>query len=107
MRRIAPEGDAMKGLMQHDPLVVNRIFERALTLHSRGQIVTKTPDGLHRETYEEFGERAGRLARALADLGIEPGDRVGSFGFNTWRHQELYFAVPCMGSVLHTLNIRL
>jgi fatty-acyl-CoA synthase len=97
----------MKGLMQHDPLTVNRIFERAMTLFPRQQIVTKTPDGLHRESYEEFGERVGRLASALAYLGVKPGDRVGSFGFNTWRHQELYFAVPCMGAVLHTLNIRL
>ncbi len=97
----------MKGLMQHDPLVVNRIFERAVTLFPRGQIVTKTADGLHRESYEEFGERTARLASALSAMGIRDGDRVGSFAFNTWRHQELYFAVPCMGSVLHTLNIRL
>jgi fatty-acyl-CoA synthase len=97
----------MKGLMQHDPLTVNRIFERGVTLFPRQQIVTKTPDGLHRETYEEFGDRVARLANALSGLGVKPGDRVGSFGFNSFRHQELYFAAPCMGSVLHTLNIRL
>ncbi len=97
----------MKGLMQQDPLTVNRIFERATTMFPRQQIVTKTPDGLHRESFEEFGERVGRLANALASLGVAPGDRVGSFAFNSWRHHELYFAVPSMGSVLHTLNIRL
>jgi fatty-acyl-CoA synthase len=97
----------MEGLMQHDALTVNRIFERAVTFFPRQQIVTKTSEDLHRETFEDFGARVTRLAGALANLGVGPGDRVGSFAFNTWRHQELYFAVPCMGSVLHTLNIRL
>jgi fatty-acyl-CoA synthase len=97
----------MDGLMQQDPLTVNRIFERATTMFPRQQIVTKAPDGMHRESFEEFGDRVGRVAGALASLGVRPGDRVGSFAFNTWRHHELYFAVPCMGSILHTLNIRL
>jgi fatty-acyl-CoA synthase len=97
----------MKGLMQHDPLIVNRILERALTLFPRQEIVTRTPEGTHRESYETFGIRVERLANVLSDLGVGAGDRVGSFAFNTWRHQELYFAVPCMGAVLHTLNIRL
>src|SRR5438552_13095052 len=93
--------------MQHDDLVLTRILERATTLFPRSRIVTRTADGTHRETYEEFGERVGRLASALSELGVQSGDRVGSFAWNTWRHLELYFAVPCMGAVLHTLNIRL
>jgi fatty-acyl-CoA synthase len=97
----------MRGLMQHDDLTVNRILERAVTFHPRQQIVTKTSSGIERRTYEDLGERAGRLASGLRELGIRPGDRVGSFGFNTGRHLELYFGVPCMGSILHTLNIRL
>ena len=97
----------MRGLMQHEPLTITRILERSTTLFPRQQIVTKTADGLHRQTYEDLGDRAARMADALRALGVEPGDRVGSFAFNTWRHQELYFAVPCMGAVLHTLNIRL
>ncbi|HYV02099.1 MAG TPA: AMP-binding protein, partial [Actinomycetota bacterium] len=97
----------MRGLMQDDQLTITRILERAVTFHPRQQIVTKTAEGIHRESYEELGERVGRLANALRSLGVRPGDRVGSFGFNTYRHLELYFAVPCMGSVLHTLNIRL
>jgi fatty-acyl-CoA synthase len=98
---------SMRGLMQEDQLTVTRILERAVTFHPRQQIVTKTPYGVRRETYEDLGERVGRLANALRSLGVRPGDRVGSFGFNSSRHLELYFAVPCMGSVLHTLNIRL
>ena len=49
----------------------------------------------------------GRLANALARLGVKPGDRVATFAWNNARHLELYFAVPCMGAVLHPLNIRL
>jgi acyl-CoA synthetase (AMP-forming)/AMP-acid ligase II len=97
----------MRGLMQDDQLTLTRILERATTFYPRQQIITRTPTGDHRESYEEFGERVARLANALKDLGVGPADRVGSFGFNSYRHLELYFAVPCMGSVLHTLNIRL
>jgi len=97
----------MRGLMQEDQLTLTRFLERATAFYPRQQIVTRTLTGDHRETYEELSERAARLANALKDLGVGPGDRVGSFGFNTYRHLELYFAVPCMGSVLHTLNIRL
>ncbi|MFN2589948.1 MAG: long-chain fatty acid--CoA ligase [Actinomycetota bacterium] len=97
----------MRGLMQEDQLILTRILERATTFHGRQEIVTKTPTGNHRETYEDLGDRAARLANALEGLGVGPGDRVGSFGFNSFRHLELYFGVPCMGSVLHTLNIRL
>ncbi len=97
----------MRGLMQHDPLVVNRILERAVTLFPRQEIVTWTKGGVHRETFAAFGERVSRLASALAALGVGPGDRVATFAFNTFRHEELYCAVPCMGAVLHTLNIRL
>jgi acyl-CoA synthetase (AMP-forming)/AMP-acid ligase II len=97
----------MRGQMQHDPLVLTRLLERAATYSPRGQIATRTPEGMHRETYADLGERCARLAGALRELGVGPGDRVASFAWNSWRHLELYFAVPCMGAVLHTLNIRL
>jgi fatty-acyl-CoA synthase len=60
-----------------------------------------------RASFEQVSERVDRLARALGRLGIEPGDRVGTFAWNNQRHFELYFAIPCVGAVLHTLNIRL
>jgi len=97
----------MRGLMQHDELVITRILERAQMFHPRQQIVTKTATGVQRESYEDMADRAARLANALTVLGVRRGDRVGSFAFNTARHLELYFGVPCMGAVLHTLNIRL
>src|SRR5436190_2025499 len=93
--------------MQRDPLILTRLLERAVSYYPRATVATKTEEGVHRETYEDLGERTARLANALRDLGVGPGDRVGSFAWNNWRHLELYFAVPCMGSVLHTLNIRL
>jgi fatty-acyl-CoA synthase len=97
----------VRGLMQRDELILTRILERARTLYPRSQIVTRTPEGDHQESYEELGERVARLANVLGDLGIRAGDRVGTFAWNTWRHLELYFAIPCSGAVLHTLNIRL
>jgi fatty-acyl-CoA synthase len=62
---------------------------------------------LLRTTYGEIVARARRLASALTDLGVRPGDRVATVGWNSTRHLELYLAVPAMGAVLHTLNIRL
>ena len=64
--------------------------------------------GPHRRAaYPEVADRADRLAAGADGSGVEPGDRVATFAWNTQRHLELYFAVPCMGAVLHTLNLRL
>ena len=97
----------MRGLMQEDQLILTRLLERATTYQPDHEILTLTPGGIHRQTYRELGERVARLAGALRDLGVQRGDRVASFAWNSWRHLELYFAVPCLGAVLHTLNIRL
>ena len=72
-------------------------------------MVTLNDDGVSvtRATHAEVSARVDRLARALRALGIEQGDRVATFAWNNQRHFELYFAVPCIGAVLHTLNIRL
>jgi fatty-acyl-CoA synthase len=60
-----------------------------------------------RHTYKEIGERTRRLANALKTIGVGTGDRVGTFAWNHHRHLEAYFAIPGMGAVLHTINIRL
>src|SRR6185369_17276681 len=60
-----------------------------------------------RYTYGDWARRVDRLAAALTGLGVERGDRVGTFAWNTHRHFEAYFAIPCMGAVLHTINVRL
>jgi fatty-acyl-CoA synthase len=96
-----------EGLMMHTPLLVRGITERAERLFSPREVVSVTTSGIERTTYGEIAARARRLASALRDLGIKPGDRVATFGWNSRRHLELYLAVPSMGAVLHTLNIRL
>jgi acyl-CoA synthetase (AMP-forming)/AMP-acid ligase II len=98
----------MRGTMMDVELTVRWIFEHVLRNHGGREIVTRLDDGsLHRYTYADFGTRVARLAHALVRLGIEPGDRVASFAWNTYRHLELYYAVPMIGAVLHTTNIRL
>ena len=98
---------AVKGLMQDEQLTLTSILERGVALFPASTIATLTGGGTHRESFEEFGGRVARLAGALRELGVRPGDRVASFAWNHWRHAELYFAVPCVGAVLHTVNIRL
>ncbi len=93
--------------MMDYPLLVRHIAERAATVFGGREIVSRTAQGLERTTYAQVVERARRLASALSQLGIRPGDRVATFGWNSARHLELYLAVPSMGAVLHTLNIRL
>ena len=98
---------ALEGLMMRTPLLVRSIAERAGLLFAEREIVSVTATGVERSTYGDVVQRARRLAGALAELGIRPGDRVATFGWNSRRHLELYLAVPSMGAVLHTLNIRL
>lgn len=98
----------MQGQMMDYPLTLDRILEHANRLYPRKRITTGLPDGtLHRYTYADLRRRSKRLASALGGLGVEPGDRVGTFAWNNYQHLELYFAVPCSGAVCHTLNIRL
>jgi fatty-acyl-CoA synthase len=98
---------AMEGLMMRTPLLVRTIAERAGVLFAEREIVSATATGVERSTYGQVVERAHRLASALHQMGIRQGDRVATFGWNSRRHLELYLAVPSMGAVLHTLNIRL
>ncbi len=93
--------------MMRSPLLVRGIAERAEQLFGSREVVSVTASGVERSTYAEVVRRARRLASALVALGIRPGDRVGTFAWNAVRHLELYLAVPAMGAVLHTLNIRL
>ncbi len=89
------------------PLLISNILAHAVKNHPRRGIVARDESGLVRFTYAAFARRVAQLAGALQRLGIRPGDRVASFGWNTHRHLELYYAVPSMGAVLHTVNIRL
>lgn len=97
----------LPGLMQEGPLNLQLILRRAQELFPRKTVLTKTSTGFLSASYAEVIERSTRLASALAALGVRPGDRIATFAWNSQRHLELYFAVPCMGAVLHTLNVRL
>jgi fatty-acyl-CoA synthase len=98
----------MNGLMMDWPLVVPNILRRAARLFPENEIVSRYEDEtLHRSNYGELYGRVVRLMNVLRSLGIKPGDRVATFAWNHRRHLELYFAVPCLGAILHTVNIRL
>ena len=93
--------------MQDYELSLQHVLWRVERLHQKKEVVTKREQGVHRMTNGEMVPRVNRLAGALKRLGIKPGDRVATLAFNNHRHLELYYAVPCMGAVLHTLNLRL
>jgi fatty-acyl-CoA synthase len=99
----------LTGLMQDDfPLTLHHIRRAMRTNSPDARVATHVEPGtVASATFAEVHERIDRLARALVRLGVEPGDRVGTFAWNNQRHFELYFAIPCLGAVLHTLNIRL
>jgi acyl-CoA synthetase (AMP-forming)/AMP-acid ligase II len=97
----------MRSTMPDFPLTLLHFLWRATTIFPKKEIVTRREAGVHRYTYQDFGHRVAQLAHALGQLGIKPGDRVATFAWNNYRHLELYFAVPCSGAVLHTLNLRL
>jgi fatty-acyl-CoA synthase len=98
----------LHGLMMDFPLTLSAIFRHAERVFPRRAIVTRQADkSIHRHTYADFAGRARRLAGALQSLGLQPGDRVATLGWNHYQHLEAYFGIPLAGGVLHTLNLRL
>ncbi len=93
--------------MQERQLTVRELLRHGATVHADSVVTTYEGDGARTATYAEVAAGAERLAGALAGLGVGPGDRVGTFLWNTQEHLEAYLAVPSMGAVLHTLNLRL
>ncbi len=98
----------MEGLMMDHPLTLHYLLERAGSLFSKNEVVSRAPDmSLHRYTYGDFYRRTLQLANALRKRGVTEGTRVGTLCWNHYRHLELYFGIPAVGAVLHTLNLRL
>ncbi len=97
----------MKSTMQDVPLSVARLLRYGSTVHGTSTISTWTGDGVRVETFAQAGARTAQLAHALRELGVDGDQRVGTFMFNNAEHLETYYAVPSMGAVLHTINIRL
>ena len=97
----------MRSTMMDIPLTITSIMRYGTSVFGDREVVTCTEDGTRRRTYAEAGRRAARLANGLRRLGVGAGQRVGTFMWNNAEHLEAYLAVPSMGAVLHTLNIRL
>jgi len=90
-----------------EALTLRPFFWRATRLFPDTEVVSRTREGTQRYAYADFGDRVRRLAGALRELGVEPGDRVGTLAWNTHRHFEAYYAVPLSGAQLHTVNLLL
>src|SRR5215510_10298549 len=97
----------MLSTMQEFPLGLGMIFRHGRAVFADSEVVTFEGDGSRRATFAQVGDRVDQLAAALRRLGVDSGDRVATFAWNTQEHLESYFAIPCIGGVLHTLNIRL
>jgi fatty-acyl-CoA synthase len=97
----------MEATMGEGPLTVTSILRHGLACYPYAEVATFDGESVSTVTYEEVGRRVARLAGALRSLGVGPGDRVGTFCFNHQAHLDAYFAVPSMGAILHTLNLRL
>ncbi|MDA8266057.1 MAG: long-chain fatty acid--CoA ligase [Actinomycetota bacterium] len=97
----------MQSTMQEAPLLVREILRHGKQVHGRSEVATYDGSSFRRGSFSEVALNAERLASGLASLGIGNGDRVGTFCFNHQEHLEAYLAIPSMGAVLHTLNVRL
>ncbi|MCW2599335.1 MAG: long-chain fatty acid--CoA ligase [Frankiales bacterium] len=97
----------LESTMQDSQLTISSMLEHSRRVYATSRVLTFEGDGVREASYGEVGARAHRLASALQELGVGRGDRVGTFLWNTQEHLEAYLAVPSMGAVLHTLNLRL
>ncbi|WP_159228529.1 long-chain-fatty-acid--CoA ligase [Mycolicibacterium vanbaalenii] len=98
----------MLGLMQDRPLMISSLIEHAATFHADTEIVSRPPEGhLRRTTWSQVRDQSKQVANALAELGINQGDRIATLAWNSDRHLTLYFGVSGAGAVMHTVNPRL
>ncbi len=98
----------MQGLMMDQQLLISGLLQHADRHHADAEIVSKTADGsVHRYTYRDAHARARKLASALQRLGVQPGERIATLAWNSYRHFEVYYAVAGSGAVIHTINPRL
>ncbi len=98
----------MKGLMMDMPLLIPSLIGHAARCHADVEICSLTVEGPpHRYSWGDCYKRTQRLANALETLGVEDGDRIASLAWNGYRHLELYYGVPGIGAIIHTINPRL
>lgn len=97
----------VRSTMSDHPLTVVQLFEHGVRAHGGREVVTITAEGPRRMSFAATADRVRRLAAGLRAHGVQPGDVVGALCWNRQEHLEAYFAVPCLGAVLHQLNLRL
>ena len=98
----------MRGQMMDLPLTIPSVLEFAARFHGGVEVVTRTVEGpIHRYDYAALARRTASLAHALKGLGVAEGQVLGTLAWNTYRHLELYYAIPGLGAVCHTINPRL
>lgn len=97
----------MLSTMQDDQLSLAYLLQYGARLHANAEVATWTGSGTRKSTFAQVGKRSAQLAHALRSLGVTGDQRVGTFMWNNTEHLECYMAIPAMGAVLHTLNIRL
>src|SRR5256885_17180422 len=97
----------MLSTMQDGQLSIANLLRHGTRVHAASEVVTWTGEDSRRSTYAEVGREAARLAHALRGLGVTGDQRVGTFMWNNTEHLVAYLAVPAMGAVLPTLNVRL
>ncbi|MBJ7608414.1 MAG: long-chain fatty acid--CoA ligase [Candidatus Dormibacteraeota bacterium] len=97
----------MNSTMQSHQLTVTSLMTRGARVFAQSEVITWQGEAARHSTYAQVAERAARLANLLTSMGVEPGDRVATLAWNNQEHLEAYLAIPCMGAVLHTLNLRL
>jgi fatty-acyl-CoA synthase len=97
----------MHSTMADYPLTVTPILRYGTGCHAHRRVLTATADGYREIGFGPLGERVAQLAHGLRGIGITGDQRVATFMWNNQGHLEAYLAIPCMGAVLHTLNIRL
>lgn len=100
-------GDAMLSTMMHTPLGVNTLFQFGARHFQTSRVGEYDGATIHWQSYTQITQQAGQIANTLAELGLNKGDRVGTFLWNSAAHLSAYLAIPSMGAVLHTLNCRL
>lgn len=98
----------IKGEVQAAQLMIIDLLRHAVRRHPQQQIVSRRIEGdIHRYSYDDCYRRTCQLAHGLTQLGIQPGERVATLAWNTYRHMELYYAVSGIGAIIHTVNPRL
>ena len=98
----------MQALMQEWSLTLDKIFDHAARWHGGREVVTRSVEGpITRTTYGDLHRRAKQVSHGLLEMGVKPGDRVATMGWNSDRHLEVWYGAIGIGAVLHTLNPRL